>query len=659
LEKGPTDMAGWNISLPDSEYFDHESPGLQNLINEVAAQKELAIDTETTGLIRWKDLPLYWSLAWGERRVTLNASTLHFFKAVFDDPSKRWILANAKYDAHILANVGILFAGELADTQVMHALLYEERSHRLKDMAIHLLGWRWSDFQDTFGKIGKRQSASDVIKKAEHENFNLLVEYAANDAWGTLNVYRELRQQLQDAHTDSLFRDKPPYIETLWDLYTKVELPFTKVLWRCERNGILIDQQYLQDIAPRALEEIAGLEKQIVKEAGYLLNPNSPLQLRKYFFEEYRAANGATLRPVKMTQGGKSGVRVASVDSDFLAHYANEVPMAGLLLRHRELSKLHGTYVVGLNSVCDTHGRIHTSFNQDIARTGRLSSSDPNLQNIPRPDNDKWKLRGAFIAPPGYKLVVADYEQLEMKLLACASLEPGMISVIKNGWDIHMGNASIIFGIPYDEINEARTIDKGVKSGELPEEALTPRVHECLLARSASKTLGFGLVYGMGHKKMAHALNITPEDALSKIAQFKQAYPAVDSFTREAVEEAEELGYAFTILGRRRNVSQMMSSRKDERLQGERIAVNTPIQGSAADVAKMAMILCDQAQLETRFGARMLLQIHDELVFECPTDAVPAVMEEVREWMEHPFFEDLVVPLKVAMGSGASWLSAK
>ena len=154
-------MSGWNISIPTSEYFDHTSPELATLITEVAAQTDIALDTETTGLVCWKDLPLYWSLAWGTRRITLNASTLHFFDKVFQDPSKRWVFANAKYDAHILANVGITIAGALIDTQVMHALLYEERSHRLKDMAMHLLGWRWSDFQDTFGKIGKKQSASD------------------------------------------------------------------------------------------------------------------------------------------------------------------------------------------------------------------------------------------------------------------------------------------------------------------------------------------------------------------------------------------------------------------------------------------------------------------------------------------------------------------
>jgi len=366
-------MTGWNIDIPSSLYFSHDSKGLEALIREAEEQTHIAIDTETTGLNVWKDIPLYWSLAWGEKRMTLNASALPAFHTVFADPTKNWIFANAKYDCHILANVGVTFAGSLNDVQVMHSLLYEERSHRLKDICEHVLGWRWSDFQDTFGKIGKLRSAEDVIRKAEKENFNLLVEYAANDAWGTLGVYYALKKQLEEAATDSLFCDKPPYIKTLWDLFEKVEVPYTKVLWTCERNGILVDTDYLANIAPTAEQEIADLEREFTRITGRVFNPNSTPDVAKLLFDTLK------LSPVKHTKGGKSGVRKPSVDQSALEIYANQgVKEAEMLLKHRELSKLYGTYIKGMSRFIDPHGRIHTRFNQDVTRTGRLSSSNPN-----------------------------------------------------------------------------------------------------------------------------------------------------------------------------------------------------------------------------------------------------------------------------------------
>jgi len=637
-------MSQWNIESPTTEYYDHNSPGLEAIVREVTATPEVAIDTETTGLVVWKDVPLYWSLAWGNRRMTLNVSVLHYFSEAFADPNKRWIFANAKYDAHILANVGVRIAGKLVDTQVQHALLYEEQSHRLKDMNQHLFGWKWQDFQDTFGKITKLFSPTDLIRRAEAENFALLCEYAANDAWGTLQIYEELRTQLQRAPTHSLFRDHPLNIQTLWDLFDRVEVPYTSALWTTERNGVKVDLGYLESIAPTAVAEIEDLERAICKEAGTVMNPKSTKQLREYFFDKLQ------VKPLKMSKGGKTGVRNPSVDERFLAHYEDEIPMAKMLLRHRSLAKLHGTYITGLRDRVDPHGRIHTRFNQDVARTGRLSSSDPNMQNIPKPENDKWKLRGAFVAEDGYDLSVVDYEQLEMRLLAAASGEQGMIDVINKGWDIHMGNASMIFGMPYEEIKAAKNT---------PEDQLTARQHECLAARAAAKNIGFGLIYGMGPKKLAGTLNITEAAANAKISQFKEAYPAVEAFTKEAVAETEQTGYAFTILGRRRNVPEIASHRRDERMRGERIAVNTQIQGSAADVVKMAQILLHKSGIDKRFGARPLLQVHDELMHEIPKDYSAQADVEIREWMEHPFPIDLVVPLGVSGNLGNSWLEAK
>jgi DNA polymerase-1 len=670
-------MTGWNIDVPVTEYYgpsqaaiianralaaarpfdtmsSRQTDMFTALMNELRETKHIAIDTETTGLTVWKDRPLYFSIAWGGRRATLHACMLHWFQELLKDPYKYWILCNAKYDAHILANtqkyspwIDATIRGKLVDTSVMHALLYEERPHGLKYMCQHIGGWTWGDFEDQFGKIGKTQSAEELIQKAEVHDFDRLVEYAGNDAWGTLLVYNQLKYQLENAPTHSLFRNKPPYIETLWDLFSKVEVPYTKCLWKMERYGIRVNRERLELAKPEAENHIAALGGRIAKLRGRPFNVNSTQLLKEWLIDERKLA------PTKFTKGGKTGTRTASVDASFLQTYADKGDEAcKLILEHREYKKLLGTYINGLHELLDPDDRIHTRFNQDVARTGRLSSAGPNLQNIPRPENDHWALRKAFIPAPGYTLLCFDYSQLEMRLLAAASLEQSMIDMIHSGKDIHMGNAEIVFGLAYDDIVAAK---KAKEAGQ----ELTAHQKSCLLARNAAKTIGFGLVYGMGAAKLAGTLGITVEEAEAKIEQFLRVYPAIKRFTEEAVNEARTTGYAFTVLGRRRNIPEILSDRRKERSAGERKAMNTPIQGSAADVVKMAQIMYDQCGFEEHYGCRMLLQVHDELIFECPTEHVDVMLSEIPELMRHPFTEDLAVFLDVDGGPGASWGEAK
>jgi DNA polymerase-1 len=647
-------MTSWNINLPNASYLCASSSAdeLQNFANELSAAKVASLDTETTGLCLWKDIPLYWSTAWrtdeGGKRFTVHAELLPRFAHVFADQGKNWLFANAKYDAHILANVGIEIAGNLIDTQVMHALLYEDMRHNLKLMAQHLLGWTYADFEDTFGKIGKRQSAEEMIRKAEAQNMDLLVQYAANDAWVTLQVFEELLRQLVSAPTYSLYQNRYPYIRTLWDLFHKTEMPYTKVLWRMERRGVLLDKKRLEDAAVQAEKDVKAIEKKFFKKCGRPINMQSPKQLQELFF------NALGLKPIKVTKSGS-----ASTDEAFLQHYKHQVEEAALVLKHREFSKLLNTYLLGLSTILDGNDRVHTRYNQDVARTGRLSSSEPNLQNIPRPENDKWGIRSAFIAPPGYTIIAADYEQLEMRLLAAASQEPRMIQVFNNKWDIHMGNASLMYDLPYEDLVKAKKTDKQVKDGALDKSAITDYVKHCLHARTVAKTIGFGLNYGMGANKLARQLGITKQEADEKIEKYKTMYPAVGGFFEEAVREAEQTGYAFTLLGRRRNLPEMRSASNRERAEGERKAVNTPIQGTAADVCRMAQIHIENMDFEKHYGCRMLMQVHDELVFECPTESVDEVMPQLVELMEHPFPCDLDVPLEVSSGKGASWGVAK
>lgn len=669
----------WNVDLPTTQYVAHDLPTLalgsgstqprvdprcfirvgsmehQNLVNEIKANRHVAIDTETTGLVKWRDVPLYWSLAWGERRCTLHIGALASFLEAFADPNKEWVMANAKYDTHMLANVGVHIAGRLVDTQVMHTLLYEDRPHDLKSMAKHILEWEWADFKDTFGKITKKNTPEDIIRTAEAQNMPLLVEYAANDAFGTLKLYWALKKELQSARTYSLFRTVRPYIDTLWDYFDKVEKPYTKVLWKMERKGARVDVERMEGIRPTAEEEIARVEKDIVKHVGHAFSPTSNDDKAKYFYETKKYV------PFKHTKGGKSGNRKPSVDAHVLGVFAEQYgdPVAELCIKHAELSKLLGTYIIGLRSHCDPDGRIHCSFNQDIVRTGRLSSRDPNLQNIPKPENDKWNLRGSFIPDPGKAFVSADYEQLEMRLLAAAAMEKDMIAIFERNWDIHMGNASLMFGIPYDDIKTAKKIEGEAKAGKRPMTDVTDYVRRCLDARAAAKNIGFGLNYGMGATKLARSLKVSRKEAEEKIAIYKKTYPAVTLFFEEAVRETRETGYAFTILGRRRNVPEIASYRNDERALGERLAINTQIQGSAADATKMAQIIIDSLNLDKYYGYEQILQIHDEINGECPIDVVEQVKREVKDAMEHPFAHDLAVYLAVDINHGPNWAAAK
>jgi DNA polymerase-1 len=524
-------MPNWNIDTPDPEYVqglgpppppNTRTPEVGSLIRELKDQQYISLDTETTGLSNYKDYPLYWSIAWGNRRIALHASTLPQFKEIFNDPLKRWIFANAKFDMHMLANYGTPLAGEAHCVQVMDSLIREEEPHDLKYMANIHLGHRWKSFQDTFGKISVKKgvSAEDVIRKAEATDMGQLIEYASMDAWGTWELYWIFKKQLEAEPVYSLYCNTPPYLRTLFDIFIKVEMPYTRVLWEMERKGVLIDMEKVNALSPKLLSDEEELSRQIVKESikqlkdalrnltseqlaelpertvqllnGLVrLNPKSTDQLRHYFFDQPEEG-GLGLVPINKTKGGKKGIRVASVDQDTLEKLAEVNDVAQLILDFRSIDKLHSTYVSNMQYYADAQGRIHTTFHQDIARTGRLTSRDPNLQNIPNPENDKWLIRSVFIAPKDYTLLVFDYKQLEMRLLACAANDVAMQSVFLRNWDIHMGNVSLMWGIPYDDIVDAKKMDKMIKDGKAPKSALTEYMAQCLAYRRQVKEIGFG-----------------------------------------------------------------------------------------------------------------------------------------------------------------------
>jgi len=334
-------------------------------------------------------------------------------------------------------------------------------------------------------------------------------------------------------------------------------------------------------------------------------------------------------------------------------------PVLKLKRQYGDLKKLHGTYVVGMLERVQPDGRIHTDFNQHVAVTGRLSSSNPNLQNIKRPNEDKkadkYNIRRAFIAPPGKKLIVGDYGQLEMRILAIMAGEQDMLDIFLRGHDIHMGNASIVFGVPYDDIKRAKDMtEEELKA--LPKKEAEYFLH-CLKVRQEAKTIGFGLNYGMQRWTLAKRLGCTPDEAQKKIDAYMNRYPAVAHYFASSIATPRETGFAYT--GRRRYLPDITAEGSEDRSRAERQAANVPIQGTAADVVKVAMIKCREAKLQERFGCTMLIQVHDELVFECPEETVEEAAKAVRECMEHPFPEDFCIPLSVSLGIGSDWSQAK
>ena len=633
-------MGEWNTGIPNAEWFDKDSPGLPEFIREVADQRQIAIDTETTGLNVWKDLPLFWSISWGHRRVCLPADTLPLFHEAFANEKTHWYFANAKYDMHILANYGIHPRGSLVDIQVMHALLYDDKPHGLKYIAKEVLGWRWSDFSDTF-KIGPGRTYQDELMSAYHTDRSRLVEYAANDAYGTMQAGLVLNSELERTVT---FGGYPYLYNTLGDIFWKTEVPFTRVLYKMEREGVLLDLDYLQSVGDPIDTRRTEIEKEWFRMNGPL-NISSTADLIKVLIDK------EGLAPLKWTKGGASGIRKPCMDEEFLTAVAHKSHSAKLALEVRSLTKMKTNFIDGMRKFADPEGRVHARFNQDTARTGRLSCSAPPLQTIPNPEADEFKIRKGFRAKKGNKLICRDFEALEMRVLAAQSGEPDMMQVFANGWDIHMGNAAMVFGVPYEDIAKAK---KKAKS------ELTDYDKECLEYRRRIKVVGFGLNYGMKEKLLAANLGSSVEHAVEIMNKYLNRYPAVKRFYARAIETTRASGgYAFSLIGRRRHLPNIDSHLDFERFRAERQASNMEVQGTAADIVRLAMLAIDEVGIEQRYGAKMVLQVHDELLFECPEETAEEANEEIKLWMSNSLPEDSEVKFTTSGSITDNWADAK
>ena len=631
---------------------------MMKFVRHVRDTGECALDTETTGLDRARDFVVFWSGCPDEQsRYCFSRSMLSIYNTeLAKDQDIKWYFTNQTFDFAMMENSGVKAPlGDCYDTLAMDWLYDENRAgrHGLKETAWDHLELNMRPFKEAF-KRDRGEAIHECLARYMVDDFEGAISYASLDAWATFRVFHELKRKLQSMKT----------LEgvCLWDHFEYIEMPFTRVLHNMCSRGIMVDIGYLRELSPQIQKDIDKFQRKLNKAAGKEINPRSPKQLQWLLFDKLG------LTPVKYTSGGQSGNRQPSTDEESLRKYSDDgVDVVDLILEVRSLTKTKGTYVDGLAKWVDSEHRIHPTLTQHVTVTGRLSSTDPNLQNIPRPDSDKFNLRGAFMPKDKHVFIVADYEQLEMRLMAHYSGDKNMIDVIQRGWDIHTGTASLMYGFPYEEIKAAT---KKKKTGA----ELTSQEKEMCFARQAAKSIGFGLNYGEGPKKLGKTLGVSKDDAMALTRKYFQPYPQVREFIEGVKAFILDHACVETILGRPRRfhdlpeIGKMLRKVSRKGLEGrakanlaqaERQSVNSVIQGSAADVAKMAMIKAEFDPRLDALGVQMLLQIHDELIFEVPEDAVEKAMPLIRENMEHPFHEPLEVPLDIEAGVGYSWSSAK
>ncbi len=513
------------------------------------------------------------------------------------DPEKKKLGQNIKYDEHALANDGLALRGVAHDTLLESYVLEAHKPHDMDSLAWRHLDVKTITYDEMTGKGANRIGFAEVA-------LDRATEYAAEDADVTLRLHQTLYPAIAaDAKLDHV--------------YTAIELPVREVLFRMERNGILVDARLLARQSHELGERVLALEQQAYALAGQPFNLGSPKQLGEILFQHMN------LPVVKKTATGQP-----STDEEVLQELAADYPLPKLLLEHRSVSKLKSTYTDKLPQMVNPHtGRVHTTFSQATAVTGRLASSDPNLQNIPVRTAEGRRIREAFIAPPGHVLVSADYSQIELRIMAHLSEDPALLKAFAEGRDIHRATAGEIFGVPPEDV----TADQ----------------------RRYIKAVNFGLIYGMGAFGLAQQLSIERGAAQQFIDRYFARYPGVAAYMQRTRELAREQGYVETVFGRRLWLADIKAGGGPRRAAAERAAINAPMQGTAADLIKLAMIAVQGWLDRERLATRLLLQVHDELVLEVPKAEAERVKRDLPGYMTG--VTTLRVPLVVDVGVGANW----
>ena len=775
----------FNIGVPLPSYIDTDEQA-QDLLHMTLRKVQedpgdlIGFDTETTGKkmpfkvgnkspLDWMtDTVTFWSLGFRYRgeshRFCIRGEHFQYFAPLLENPKAWFACWNAKYDAHVSWNSGInIWNANIVDGLALAGLHDDnKRTRGLKVCAHDWMGLAMTKYKDLFpsrDKYGRKieeyeYSLMDLVDQGLGEQVS---DYASYDAYCHLMTVEWVRDRLIETIIE------PGY--TLWDYFLNMEREMTEVLWRMERRGMYLDLDYLRAQIPIIDAEILAIEKEIYNQAGRPISVKSPVQLTSFFFGP-KSEGGLGLNPVKLTKGGK-----ASVDEEVLS-LLNEsgVPLAKKIVRHRSISKTKSTYLQLLLNLAEYYGdqRIHPNFNQFGTITGRFSTDVPNSQNFPRADTDEWGIRKAFVAQPGYKLIIADYEQLEMRIMAHMSGDKAMIGAIKEGKDLHSFTVSrMVPGVTYEEVVAAK------KQKEVDKSKLTDRQKWLLLQRQDNKAIGFGIIYGAGPPRVAQQIEIpqadidkriarmereeleatlfdkkkgrtlsgriaraiknnpllTPEKAIilvarqsiagEKIQAYFETFPGVHQYMQVVPEMCRELmewsesfngevrkprsrpvddnnqpiddglkydwdfgsedsaswrpgqpqpltrtghekkfGYVRTLCGRYRRLEDINHSNYRFKSEAERQAVNTTIQGSAADITKGAMLRIERNKELNLMGAEMLNQVHDELILQVPEENADAALPIVLECMEHPFVkgkDPLLVPIPADGKVAASW----
>lgn len=536
----------------------------------------------------YENAPTQLSLDWVVNKV----------KPILEDEQVAKIAQNAKFDLKVLSSIGVDVKGVQYDTMLESYVLNSSATrHDMDSLANHYLGVKTVSFEELAGK-GKNQLTFNQIDIAK-AGF-----YAAEDADITYRLHERIWTELKD-------------IDSLRELYIKEELPVSFVIDRMERRGVKVDAYLLKAQSMSLAEKITQLEKECIELAGETFNLSSPKQLREILYDKMG------LPILKKTQGGQ-----ASTAEDALQELAEIYDLPKLIIEHRHLVKLKTTYTDKLPLMVNSKtSRVHTSYQQAVTSTGRLSSTEPNLQNIPIRSSVGRQIRKAFIAERGYKILAADYSQVELRIMAHLSQDPNLLHAFQQGLDVHRATAAETLGIKPDEVT--------------PEQ------------RRQAKAVNFGLIYGMGAFGLAKQLGIPRGEAQEYIDIYFARYPGVKRYMEDAKAYAMQHGFVETIFGRRLHLPEINSRNMAKKRAAERVAINAPMQGSAADIIKRAMILIDEWIIKENIDVRMIMQVHDELVFEVKEDQIEQMSKEIKQFMESAAL--LQVPLIVDVGIGDNW----
>ncbi|MEO9512694.1 MAG: DNA polymerase I [Flavobacteriaceae bacterium] len=585
--------------------------GMKLFLNKLMSQTSVCFDTETTSINPLEAELVGIAFSWEAKKgfyvpfpVEKEAcmKILEQFRPFFESETIEKIGQNLKYDIKVMKNYGVEVKGKLFDTMLAHYLINPDMRHNMDVLAETYLNYTPVSITELIGKKGKNQlSMRDVPVEKQ-------TEYASEDADITLQLAQHFRPELASAKTEKLFKE--------------IEVPLLRVLADMEMEGINLNESFLNDLSTELDTDIKSLEQKIYEAAGEEFNIASPKQLGEILFDKMKLVD----KPKKTKTGQYSTAE------DVLSYLAKDHEIIQNVLDYRGLAKLKSTYVDALPNEVQKHsGRVHTDYMQTVAATGRLSSNNPNLQNIPIRTERGRQVRKAFVPrDENHVLLAADYSQIELRIIAALSEEDTMIQAFKNGEDIHASTASRVFNVPIEEVTREQ--------------------------RGNAKTVNFGIIYGVSAFGLSNQTDLSRSEAKELIETYYKTYPKLRNYMGEQVDFARDNGYVQTVLGRRRYLKDINAGNQVVRGAAERNAVNAPIQGSAADIIKIAMINIHKKLSDGGYKTKMLLQVHDELVFDCYKPELEEMKLLIKSEMENAY--SLAVPLDVEVGIGENWLEA-